>query len=108
MLLAKGEPLLGRKTVEYMLSDQLGPDTDTSQLAGLGWYPGYGFGLGLAVRQRVGGHPTPGSVGEVTWPGAGGTRWWADPSEDLGVVVMAHTQAKIEPQLRALVLSSLG
>jgi CubicO group peptidase (beta-lactamase class C family) len=46
-------------------------------------------------------------VGEVTWPGAGGTTWWADPSEDLGVVVMAHTTAKIEPQIRSIVLQSL-
>ncbi len=108
MLLDKGKPLLGRKTVEYMLSDQLAPGTDTSRLEKPGWNPGHGFGIGLAVRRRIGGAPTPGSVGEVTWPGAGGTTWWADPDEDLGVVVMAHTTAKIEPQLRALVLRSLG
>jgi CubicO group peptidase (beta-lactamase class C family) len=108
MLLAGGTPLLGRKTVEYMLSDQLDPGTDTSRLERRGWNPGHGFGIGLAVRRRIGGSPTPGSVGEVTWPGAGGTTWWADPAEELGVVVMAHTTAKIEPQVRALVLSSLG
>jgi CubicO group peptidase (beta-lactamase class C family) len=107
MLLDKGKPLLGRKTVEYMLSDQLVPGTDTSRLEKPGWNPGHGFGIGLAVRRRVGGVPTPGSVGEVTWPGAGGTTWWADPSEELGVVVMAHTTAKIEPQIRALVVRSL-
>ncbi|MET1074970.1 MAG: serine hydrolase domain-containing protein [Umezawaea sp.] len=107
MLLDGGHPLLGRKTVEYMLSDQLAPDTDTSLLEKPGWNPGHGFGIGLAVRRTVGGPPTPGSVGEVTWSGAGGTTWWADPSEDLGVVVMAHTTAVIEPQVRALVLSSL-
>ncbi len=107
MLLDKGKPLLGRKTVEYMLSDQLAADTDTSRLEKPGWNPGHGFGIGLAVRRRIGGSPTPGSVGEVTWPGAGGTTWWADPSEDLGVVLMAHTTAKIEPQVRALVLGCL-
>ncbi|MBE1468934.1 serine hydrolase domain-containing protein [Kibdelosporangium phytohabitans] len=107
MLLAKGKPLLGRKTAEYMLSDQLAQGTDTSRLEKRGWNPGHGFGIGLAVRRRIGGAPTPGSVGEVTWPGAGGTTWWADPSEDLGVVVMAHTTAKVEPQIRALVLRSL-
>jgi CubicO group peptidase (beta-lactamase class C family) len=107
MVLDKGKPLLGRKTVEYMLSDQLAPGTDTSRLEKPGWNPGHGFGIGLAVRRRIGGSPTPGSVGEVTWPGAGGTTWWADPSEELGVVVMAHTTAKIEPQLRAIILRSL-
>lgn len=108
MLLDNGKPLLGRKTVEYMLSDQLVPGTDISQLEKPGWNPGYGFGLGLAVRRRIGGAPIPGSVGEVTWPGAGGTTGWADPSEELGVVVMTHTAAKIEPQLRAIVLRSLS
>jgi CubicO group peptidase (beta-lactamase class C family) len=107
MLLDRGEPLLGRKTVEYMLSDQLDPGTDTSRLEKPGWNPGHGFGIGLAVRRRIGGVPTPGSVGEVTWPGAGGTTWWADPAEELGVVVMAHTTTRIEPQVRALVLASL-
>ncbi|WAL65326.1 hypothetical protein ORV05_31220 [Amycolatopsis cynarae] len=42
----------------------------------------------------------------MTWPGADGTTWWADPTEDLGVVVMAHATAVIEPQIGALVLSS--
>ncbi|WP_084959528.1 serine hydrolase domain-containing protein [Thermoactinospora rubra] len=107
MLLDKGKPVLARKTVEYMLSDQLAPGTDTSRLHRPGWNPGYGFGIGLAVRRRIGGAPTPGSVGEVTWPGAGGTTWWADPAEELGVVVMAHTKAKIEPQIRAIVLQAL-
>ncbi|GAA4011894.1 serine hydrolase domain-containing protein [Allokutzneria multivorans] len=107
MLLDKGNPVLGRKTAEYMLADQLAPGTDTSRLEKRGWNPGHGFGIGLAVRRRIGGAPTPGSVGEVTWPGAGGTTWWADPSEGLGVVVMAHTTAKIEPQIRSLVLRSL-
>jgi CubicO group peptidase (beta-lactamase class C family) len=107
MLLDNGNPVLGRKTTEYMLADQLAPGTDSSLLEKPGWNPGYGFGIGLAVRRRIGGAPTPGSVGEVTWPGASGTTWWADPAEDLGVVVMTHATAKIEPQIRALVLSAL-
>ncbi|MET0135753.1 MAG: serine hydrolase domain-containing protein [Kibdelosporangium sp.] len=108
MLLDNGRPVLGRKTTQYMLSDQLVPGTDISRLAKPGWNPGYGFGIGLAVRRRIGGVPTPGSVGEVTWPGVAGTTWWADPAEDLGVVVMTHTRAKIEPRIRALVLRALS
>jgi CubicO group peptidase (beta-lactamase class C family) len=64
-----------------------------------GWNPGYGFGLGLAVRRPVG----PGSPGEVTWPGAAGTFWWADPREDLALVVLAHHAlgARLEQRVRA-------
>lgn len=104
MLLEGGRPVLGRKTVEYMLSDQLAPEVDTSRLK----RPGSGFGLGVAVRRRIGGAATPGSVGEVTWPGAGGTTWWADPVEQLGVVVLAYTTATIESQVRSIVLGSVG
>jgi CubicO group peptidase (beta-lactamase class C family) len=85
----------------------LGAGVDTSRLEQPGSNPGFGFGLGLAVRRRIGGAVSPGSVGEVTWPGAGGTTWWADPTEELGVVVMTHTTAKTEPQLKAIVLSGL-
>jgi CubicO group peptidase (beta-lactamase class C family) len=103
--------LLGRKTVEYMLADQLDPATDTRQLEKPGWNCGHGFGLGLAVRRRPGGASTAGSVGEVTWPGAAGTTWWADPREDLGVVFMAHTPSRIQgryqQQIKALVVQAL-
>ncbi|WP_188316802.1 serine hydrolase domain-containing protein [Solihabitans fulvus] len=115
LLLAGGDAdtgrLLGRKTVDYMLADQLDQDTDVRRLARPGWNPGHGFGLGLAVRRRQGGASTPGSVGEVTWPGAAGTNWWADPAEDLGVVFMAHTPSRIQShyqqQIKALVLQAL-
>ena len=115
MLLAGGSVgqarLLGRKTVEYMLSDQLDPATDTRRLEKPGWNCGHGFGLGLAVRRRPGGASTPGSAGEATWPGAAGTTWWVDPREDIGVVFMAHTpsriQARYQQQIKALVTQAL-
>lgn len=103
--------LLGRKTVEYMTSDQLDPTTDTSRLERAGWNPGYGFGLGLAVRRRLGGGSGPGSVGELTWPGAAGTTWWADPREGLGVVFLTHTPSRIQTRyhhlIKTLVLQSI-
>jgi len=33
----------------------------------------------------------PGSAGQITWSGAAGTSWWADPAEELAVVFMAHS-----------------
>src|SRR5215475_11625599 len=102
--------LLGRKTVQYMTSDQLDPGTDTAQLAAL--QPGYGFGLGMAVRRATGGGPTAGSAGELTWAGSSGTLWWADPAEHLGVVFMTHTPSRVarrryHPLIRTLVLQAI-
>jgi CubicO group peptidase (beta-lactamase class C family) len=115
MLLDRGKTtaghLLGRKTVEEMLADQLDDETDVRRLHKPGWNPGYGFGLGLAVRRRLGAGSGPGSVGEVTWPGAAGTNWWADPREDLGVVFFAHTpsgiQTRYQQVIKTLVLQAL-
>ena len=45
----------------------------------------------------------------MTWPGAAGTFWWADPREDLAVVVLAHHAlgAWLEQRVRALVYQAL-
>jgi CubicO group peptidase (beta-lactamase class C family) len=83
--------LLGRKTVEHLMTDQLDPATDDWRIAGEDpTLVNYGFGLGLAVRRGPRG-AVPGSTGDVTWPGAGGTCWWADPREELAVTFMTHT-----------------
>ena len=50
--------------------------------------PGYGFGLGFAVRTEPGASAVEGSVGEMSWGGAGGTYFWLDPKESMLVVVM--------------------
>src|SRR5207244_2209531 len=98
-----GRHVLGRKTVEYMLTDQLPAGADTSRLEKPGWNPDHGFGLAVAVRRRLGGLAGPGSVGEVTWPGAAGTYWWADPREDLGAVFMTHTPSRIQQRYHQIV-----
>jgi CubicO group peptidase (beta-lactamase class C family) len=81
--------LLGRKTVEYMLSDQLG--SNIKNLIGNAdpTRADFGFGLGLAVRTTPGVVRMMGSVGQFTWPGASGTDWWVDPKEDLVVVYLS-------------------
>jgi len=105
--------VLGRKTVEHMLSDHLGPTVDGRAIAEVGSpLEGYGFGLGVAVRRTRGIAPAMGSVGDVTWPGAGGTYWWVDPKEQLAVVFMAHTPGRAHCRhyhrlIRALVMQTL-
>jgi CubicO group peptidase (beta-lactamase class C family) len=83
--------ILGRKAVEYMLSDQLGPNVKNLIGNADPTRADYGFGLGLAVRMTPGVVRLMGSVGDFSWPGASGTNWWADPKEDLVVVFMAHS-----------------
>ncbi len=78
-----GHRLLGRKTVEWMTSDHLGGIE-------LRRRPGYGFGLGFAVRMVPGLAPIPGSVGEFNWGGAYGTTFWIDPSEDFIGIFMVQ------------------
>ena len=81
--------LLGRKTVEYMLSDQLGPNIKNLIGNADPTRADYGFGLGLAVRTTPGVVRMMGSVGQFTWPGASGTDWWVDPKEELAVVYLS-------------------
>jgi CubicO group peptidase (beta-lactamase class C family) len=107
MLLDKGKfgqtRILGRKTVEYMLSDQLGPNIKNLIGNADPTRAGYGFGLGLAVRTTPGIARTLGSVGDFSWPGASGTNWWADPREDLAVVFMAHSPGPIRWHYRQVI-----
>jgi CubicO group peptidase (beta-lactamase class C family) len=107
MLLNKGKygdaTILGRKTVEYMLSNQLGPEVKNLIVNADPTRADYGFGLGLAVRTTPGIVRMAGSVGEFSWPGASGTNWWADPKEDLVVVFMAHTLGLIRWHYRQVI-----
>ncbi|SDT55268.1 serine hydrolase domain-containing protein [Bradyrhizobium canariense] len=81
--------LLGRKTVDYMLSDQLGPNIKNLIGNADPTRADYGFGLGLAVRMTPGVVRMMGSVGQFSWPGASGTDWWVDPKEELAVVYLS-------------------
>ncbi|QOG22734.1 MULTISPECIES: serine hydrolase domain-containing protein [Bradyrhizobium] len=82
-----GNRIIGRKTLELMASDHLGPDVVTN---GTLLSPGHGFGLGFAVRREAGIAPFPGSVGTYFWSGIAGTFFWIDPKEDLLAVFMSQ------------------
>jgi len=82
-----GVRIIGRKTLELMASDHLGPDVVTN---GTLLSPGHGFGLGFAVRREAGIAPFPGSVGQYFWSGIAGTFFWIDPKEDLFTVFMTQ------------------
>jgi CubicO group peptidase (beta-lactamase class C family) len=108
MLANKGtyadQRVLGRKTVEFMTANHLGPEV--VNLIGQTGDPtraDYGFGLSVAVRTTPGISRTMSSVGEFAWPGASGTNWWVDPREDLAVVWMAHSPGTIRWHYRQVI-----
>ncbi|MEJ0074856.1 MAG: serine hydrolase domain-containing protein [Alphaproteobacteria bacterium] len=95
--------ILGRKTAEYMLTNQMGPDVKSLIANADPTREGYGFGLGLSVRTEAGRGRVMGSVGDFSWPGASGTNWWADPKEELAVVFMAHSPGPIRWHYRQVI-----
>lgn len=78
----EGVRLVSPKTVELMTTDVVGQE--------IGIHPGYGFGLGFAVRQDLGRGHVIGSKGEYTWGGIDNTVFWVDPKEDLILIFMTN------------------
>lgn len=101
----EGNRLLSRKTVEYMTSNQLGPNVDVSRLHEfpVEHMDGFGFGLGVAVRTQPGVAGVPGTPGEFMWSGAQGTMFWVDPKEEMVVVFLANTPGPARRHYRELV-----
>lgn len=80
----EGGQLLGPKSVDLLSSDHIGDMPRAGQLLG----PGDGFGLTFRVNENPGMNGASGSVGEYSWGGAAGTRFWIDPEEDMVGVFM--------------------
>jgi CubicO group peptidase (beta-lactamase class C family) len=101
----EGVRVLSRTTVELMTADHLGtriaaPVTPGELLLGT---PGYGFGLGFAVRLAPGIAGVPGSAGEFMWAGYAGTYFWVDPKEQITAVLMSQAPSPIRAYYRKLV-----
>jgi CubicO group peptidase (beta-lactamase class C family) len=77
--------VLGRKTVELMMTDHL--DGIPTWLG-----PGVGFGLGVAVLKDVGAAGELGSVGQVWWAGSDNTSFWIDPKERMIGLLMVQVR----------------
>lgn len=82
-----GRRYLSKKTVDFMLSNHTDGMGGTT-LATTG--PGYGFGLGWAVRLDEGMGYAPGSKGDAMWAGAWGTSFWVDRKEGLVGILMSQ------------------
>lgn len=80
-----GHRLLGRMTVDMMISNQIGSGK-LVYIRGAG----YGFGLGFAVLTDPSKSPDALSPGTFTWGGADGTLFWIDPVEELIGIMMVQ------------------
>jgi CubicO group peptidase (beta-lactamase class C family) len=102
-----GNRLVGRKTLQLMASNHLGPAVkiDSPLMPA-----GHGFGLGFAVRTQAGAAPFPGSVGQFFWSGMAGTFFWIDPVEEMFAVFMMQGPGQrgyIRDLLRGLVYAAV-
>jgi CubicO group peptidase (beta-lactamase class C family) len=96
-----GNRIIGRKTLQLMASDHLGPKVKVDSPL---MPAGHGFGLGFAVRTHQGMAPFPGSLGQFFWSGMAGTFFWIDPAEDMFAVFMMQGPGQRE-YFRSLVRS---
>jgi CubicO group peptidase (beta-lactamase class C family) len=84
-----GKRYLSPNLVAYMTADQMG-----NRIVPGPYYlpgPGYGFGLGFAVRKDQGISPIMGTPSDYFWGGVGGTYFWVDPNKDMFVVFMMQS-----------------
>lgn len=105
--LLDGVRIIGRKTLQLMASDHLGPNV---RVQGTLVPPGHSFGLGFAVRTQEGMAPFAGSLGQFFWSGMAGTFFWIDPKEDLFAVFMSQGPGQREyfrTLLRSLVYAAV-
>ncbi len=102
-----GASLIGPHSLRYMTANHLPPDCSRKHFI---LSPGYGFGLGFAVREEVGLASAPGTVGEFNWGGAAGTAFWVAPRDGLFAILMMQTAdhgETIRPLFRNMVYAAL-
>lgn len=83
--------LLGGATVDFMTADHLG----SLPVAGDILPTGHGFGLGVAVRTAAGLATRPGSAGQYSWSGLGGTFFFVDPAENLFAIILTQAPGQL-------------
>jgi CubicO group peptidase (beta-lactamase class C family) len=95
-----GKRVLGPQTVALMTADHLGTQIKNRVAVTEASRAEYGFGLSVAVRKYRGVSAINGNVGDYTWNGAYGTMYFADPKENMVVVMMAATPGDLRKQYR--------
>ena len=116
MLLAGGrlgrDRILSRKTIELMTTDFLTPAQRQMLFMGFPMWDAQGFGLGVSVRDKLGGQASLSSIGTYGWGGAYGTWWFNDPKERITAVMMTQLLvgtlgSKLSPDFTNLVYQAI-
>jgi CubicO group peptidase (beta-lactamase class C family) len=103
LFLNKGEyngvRLLGRKTVELMLTNQLQPPITER------------VGLGFGLETPENDYRSPYSIGSFSWGGAFSTSYWADPKEKIIALIFTNIynnkHGELAEKYKALVYQSI-
>ena len=107
MMLGKGEVdgvrLVKASTIEMMAQNRLTDAQRQIPFMGIPFWLGQGFGLGVSVitdpEQQA--WMGAGSKGAFGWPGAFGTWWQADPSEDMVMIYLIQNSMPLGPDAAA-------
>jgi CubicO group peptidase (beta-lactamase class C family) len=104
-----GVRLLREETLAAMMTNQL-TDNQNTNPAWLGLKPGRGFGLGVSVVLETdkADFMRRGSAGTVSWPGAFGGWWQADPKEGSVLIFLAHNMVDLAQMSKGIGLSVWG
>ena len=105
--------VLGRKTVDLMMSNNLPGDIASMGVATHSEMPmvGIGFGLGVSVVLSPAHAQIVGSAGEFAWCGVASTGFWIDRAEDLSVIfftqLLPSSAWPLRRELRVLTYQAL-
>lgn len=94
----EGKNIIGRKTVEYISTNQL----NELQMKWVNFdsIDGYGYGNFMRVMMDPAAAASNGSVGEYGWDGLPGTYFFVDPKEELMFVYMQQIEQGADQSLR--------
>jgi len=107
--LLDGVRVLHRETLAMMASNQL-TDSQPTHPGWLGLKPGRGFGFGVSVVLETdkSDFMRRGSVGTVSWPGAFGGWWQADPKDGSVLIFLAHNMVDLAQMAKGIGLGVWG
>ncbi len=98
-----GARLLRPETLASMMTNRLTENQPVNP-GWLGLKPGRGFGLGVSVvlETSKADFMRRGSVGTVSWPGAWGGWWQADPREGTVLIFLAHNMVDLAQMTKGI------
>jgi len=102
-----GVRLLRPETCAMMASNQLTSDQRrTARMLGMPVFAaGHGYGMGVAVLMepdKADPLRCRGGVGTVGWPGAYGSWWQADPSDNSVLIFLTHNMLELQQMARGI------